>query len=458
MTRRSAFLFTFVLPLLFCFTGEVEACSCAFGGGAPCQEYWQTDAVFSGSIIGSSSIKVKDDAYERTQRLVRIAIKQAFRGIEGSQTEVLTGLGGGDCGYEFELGKTYLIYAHRGKKDGKLYTSICTRTRPITESADDIAFINSLAGAEPGAVIFGQVVKRNYHWKEGDKWYQPVSEAEVTIEGEGEKREMKSDQEGSFRVDGLPPGSYKAFLKLPPGLLRNAYVKDEGARVVENEINVVARGCAQTDFYLESDTRVTGKVIDAAGQPVTNLRLEMRGANGDNSNNNVFLSAQTNQDGFFEFKVIAPGDYRLGFRILNSQLTMNVPYPRTYFPGVLTKAAAQVITVKEGARLQDLEFLMPPTRQPYEVEGRVVWSDGKPAAGVSIYLSLTEEGEMSEFSSLRADAQGLFKLKVYEGLQYQVSAYPDRATGAEAQSPWIAVPALHGPGSVKLILPGKRPQ
>jgi hypothetical protein len=97
-------------------------------------------------------------------------------------------------------------------------------------------------------------------------------------------------------------------------------------------------------------------------------------------------------------------------------------------------------------------------RQPYEVEGQVVWSDGNPAAGVSIYLSLTEDGEMSEFSSLRADAQGRFKLKVYEGLQYQVSAYPERATGAEAQSPWIAVPALHGPASVKLVLPGKQPQ
>jgi 5-hydroxyisourate hydrolase-like protein (transthyretin family) len=454
--KRLVILVAFAVSLIFCCALKAYACSCAFGGGAPCQEYWRAEAVFSGTIIGSSSIKVKEESFPRTERQVRVAITQAFRGIEGGQTEVITGLGGGDCGYGFELGKSYLIYAFRSERDGKFHTSICTRTRPIGDSDDDIAFINSLATAEPGATIFGQVAKRNYYWKEGEKWYKPVPDAEVTIEGHGEKRELKSDAEGNFRVSGFQPGSYKVLLKLPPGLLRNSYVKDEGARVVENEVSVVARGCAQSDFHLESDSRVTGRVVDPSGQPIADLRLDMRGADADNRNINVFLSTQTNQDGTFEFKVVAPGDYRLGFRILNSQSTMNVPYPRTYYPGVTSKAAARVITVKEGVRLHELEFQMPAALQEYQVEGQVVWSDGKQAPGVSIYLSLMEDGEMSEFSSLRADAEGRFKLKIFEGLQYKVSAYPDGARGPEAQSPWITLPALHGPRSVKLVLPGAR--
>jgi 5-hydroxyisourate hydrolase-like protein (transthyretin family) len=456
MVKHKVGWFVLVVGILFCLPAVADACTCAFGGGAPCQEYWRADAVFSGTVIGSTEVKVPNVSYQWMERKIRVAITEAYRGVEGGQIEISTGLGGGDCGYPFKVNQAYLIYAFRSKEDGKLHASICTRTRPINEIKEDVEFFKSLSGADAGAVIFGQVSKKNYYWKQGDNWNKPVADAELTIEGPGGNREVKSDAEGNFRLSGFAPGTYKVLLKLPPGLLRDSNVKDEGARIVENEVTVVTRGCAQTDFFLESDTRVSGKVTDASGRPVPDLALEMRSANAKPETLNSFLRASTDKEGKFEFKVVPPGDYWFGFRILSTQ-SLEVPYPRTYYPGAPTRAAAQVITVKEGDDLSGLELLLPAPRQHYEVEGQVVWSDGKPAPDSSVSLTLMEDGELTGTTSIRVDAEGRFKLKVFEGMQYQVSAYPDNARGPEPQSPWVQVPAMHGPGSIKLVLPGTRP-
>lgn len=455
--KRIAFLFPFALLLLCCFSPESHACSCAFGGAAPCQEYWQTEAIFSGTIIGSSSIEVNYDSDKTTQRLLRVAIKQAFRGVDGGQIEVVTGWGGGDCGFEFKLGETYLIYGSRSKADARLHTSICTRTRALADAADDLAFIGSLPTADTGSLIFGQVGKRNYFWKEGETYFKPVPDAELTVEGEGVRRELKADESGKFRVGGLAPGTYKVLLKLPEGLLRNAYVKDEGATIVENEVTVAAHGCAETEFLLDSDSSVSGQVLDAAGQPVANLTLDLRSGVPTKNNYNAFKRAKTDAEGRFQFKVVPPGEYLLGFRLLSQSGAEVMPYPRTYYPGVPSRAGARLVSVKEGATLDGIDVYMPSRLAEYSVDGLVVWSEGQPASGVNIYLSLMEEGDMTANITLQADERGQFTLKLYEGLQYKVSAYPQRDSGPAAQSPWLEVPHIHGPKTIKLVLPGSRP-
>src|SRR5207247_1920928 len=47
-------------------------------------------------------------------RQVDFAITRVFRGNKQDQVSVLTGLGGGDCGYNFQTGQTYLVYASTG--------------------------------------------------------------------------------------------------------------------------------------------------------------------------------------------------------------------------------------------------------------------------------------------------------------------------------------------------------
>jgi hypothetical protein len=44
-------------------------------------------------------------------------------------------------------------------------------------------------------------------------------------------------------------------------------------------------------------------------------------------------------------------------------------------------------------------------------------------------------------------------LKVYEGLNYKVSACPRNATGADSQSEWVEAPQTPDAKPIKLVLP-----
>jgi hypothetical protein len=182
------------------------------------------------------------------------------------------------------------------------------------------------------------------------------------------------------------------------------------------------------------------------------MHLNMRGASTDKQNVNVFLYATTDADGYFEFKPVPPGDYWLGYHLLNSPLQEGQPYARTYLPGVNAKALATIINVKEGDVLSDLTLQLPPPLTQRVVSGVVVWSDGQPAPGASVYLSLMEEGEMSSFSSVLTDENGRFTLHLYQGLQYKASAYLQSAPGKHSQSEYIEIPmATDRP--LRLVLP-----
>lgn len=448
LVRLSATLLALLLPAFL--APEARACSCMFGGLSPCQEYWKADAVFVGAVVGESKFTLDEGTYKETMRLVRLAVEQPLRGVEGSEVEVATGWGGGDCGYEFRRGQRYVVYARRGEKDGRLYTGICMRTRPLAEADEDLAYVRGLGSAEPTGTVFGQVFRRNYGRQDGEPAFKPVADAELTVEGGGASRELKTDASGGYRVEGLAAGKYRVTVKVPPGLF---YEDGKGERAaVGREVEVAERGCAQSDFHLESDTRVAGRVVDPAGRPVAGLPVQMRGAPGDARNVNNFRYARTDAGGRFEFRAVPPGDYLLGVRILGSAGEA-VPYPRTYFPGVVSKEEATVLKVKEGERATGLELRLPAQLSEYEVAGTVVWEDGRPAPGAFVYVSLQEEGGVGGMKPAQADERGRFVLKVYEGQNYRMSAYPRGATGPAAQGEWVDVPPAPGAPPVRLVLP-----
>ena len=447
---KSICIALFSLTMLVSLTIDTVACSCRFGGASPCEEYWRMEVVFIGTVTKIATVPKKEGAHEYQNRLVSFAVGERFRGIHAEQAEALTGLGGGDCGYSFRVGETYLVYAYRDKENGQLGTSICTRTRALAQATDDLNYIRNLASAVPGGVIFGKVHKQNFGKKEGEDFRTPVTDAEISLEGGSTRLSTRTDMQGSFRLTGLPQGKYKVTLKFPKGLADGA---DGEALVADREVEVAEKGCAEVGFWLQSDTRVSGRLLDAAGNPVEKIRLEMRGASSDLRNHNTFLSAWTYDGGRFLFRTVPPGDYLLGLRILESSGGEILPYRRTYYPGVVFKAQAGVITVKEGEHLSNLEIRLPPRLSEYTVEGYVVWADGRPAPGASVSLGMYEDGEFTASQTVYADERGRFTLKAYEGMKYKVSAYPLNASGPEPQSKWVELPTIPGGEPVRLVLP-----
>ncbi|MFS8084052.1 MAG: carboxypeptidase regulatory-like domain-containing protein, partial [Acidobacteriota bacterium] len=355
-------LFAFTVVVVFA-SSNAHACTCA-GNHPVCQDYWEASAVFVGTVIDSRSVTIKEGEYPHEMRLVRLSLDEAFRGVEGAEVEVLTGFGGGDCGFGFRQTEQYLVYAYQS--EGKLYTSICSRTKSISEADKDLAYIRGLAKAKAGATISGDVVKQTRD-ANGTLVTQTLNGLAVTIDGD-QKLQLMTDANGRYHVEDLKPGEYLVKLSFPDGLFTPE---------AERKVNVADRGCAEVNFWLETNGRLSGRVLNPQGLPVMRAEILIHErdkpryqGHGD--------SAYSDEEGRYSFKRTPPGRYVLLIRFdgLTSQTR---PFPVTYYPGVSDISQAKVVTISEGQLIQNFDLQMPPLPAEYEVQGSVMWSDGKPA-------------------------------------------------------------------------------
>jgi len=156
--RRFLISLSIVTALLALSISDVKACTCSFVG-PPCEEYWQSQAVFAGKVIKKSTFYVEegegDSRYRYQRMLVRFSIEQAFKGIVGDEVEIVTGMGGGDCGYHFEDGERYVVYAIRdGRDKSRLYSGICL---PQTESLLTNANLGETISERAGRTISHEI-------------------------------------------------------------------------------------------------------------------------------------------------------------------------------------------------------------------------------------------------------------------------------------------------------------
>ncbi len=127
------FTITASLLLLIDTTHSAFACSC-IQPRSPTEELNASSAVFSGQVVDIA----KTSGREYT---VIFAIEKSWKGISGKTVNVLTGLGGGDCGYGFKIGEKYLVYTYGSV--GNLNTSICSRTKPLADAQEDLKVLGA---------------------------------------------------------------------------------------------------------------------------------------------------------------------------------------------------------------------------------------------------------------------------------------------------------------------------
>ena len=66
---------------------------------------------------------------------VTFMVQQAWKGHVAKSITVLTGAGGGDCGFEFVVGTQYLVFA-MAEATGVIHTRACSPTQPLGTARD----------------------------------------------------------------------------------------------------------------------------------------------------------------------------------------------------------------------------------------------------------------------------------------------------------------------------------
>ena len=408
---RSVVVLLGILIVISVASQTVNACSCG-GTGSPCESFGSAAAVFAGTVVAMRENE-RPKQTERNDvrwnpRAFKFSVEQSYLGVAGTEVEVFTGSGGGDCGYDFQIGQRYLVYAYRN--DHQLYTGICTRTRPFSSANEDLAFLGTLSSAAPGVTIHGGIMDRE--GKSG-----PVSsDILITIEGASERKEILPDSEGRFRVSSLRAGKYKVSLKLPDTLTTWRH---------EQEITVADRGCAGVGWYVTDNGRVSGRVINADGEPVARIHVSLVYADADNKDRDK--SDRTDNDGQFTFSAIQRGRYLIAINHTRypEPNDPTMAYPVTFYPGVVDQAHAQAITVGAGEKLTNLEVRIPSKRPASILSGTVVWSDGSPVAKAQLTVMDVTQGE-GFYHAVAADEQGQFKIEGYIGQKLVIDAQSNR--------------------------------
>ena len=95
--------------------------------------YAESAAVFYGEVI---EITRKPENFYVT---VKFKVEKVWKNQSTNEVIIQTGQGGGDCGYRFEIGKKYLVYADGDQTS--FSTNICQRT---AKSDADSQYLNKL--------------------------------------------------------------------------------------------------------------------------------------------------------------------------------------------------------------------------------------------------------------------------------------------------------------------------
>lgn len=95
----------------------------------------QSDAIFTGVVL---EIEPGGEQYPGNVFIV-MRSGSWWKGDVVETVRLLTGEGGAVCGYPFQVGKEYLVYAGLPSSQEYLWTSLCSRTHGTSPNDPDIA-------------------------------------------------------------------------------------------------------------------------------------------------------------------------------------------------------------------------------------------------------------------------------------------------------------------------------
>lgn len=131
-----------ILILALASAAFVRALGCSCATLPPMEaEFARSDSVFVGRVVQMSIEARAEGNYRYEVKVCRFEIIEAYKGIETQKKEfsVVTRMSGSACGFPFELGDRYLVYASVYR--GEMETSVCRRTRALVQPKEESVLV-----------------------------------------------------------------------------------------------------------------------------------------------------------------------------------------------------------------------------------------------------------------------------------------------------------------------------
>jgi protocatechuate 3,4-dioxygenase beta subunit len=306
-------------------------------------------------------------------------------------------------GRRLRPGTRYVFFANR-HPDGGLTTGLCLPVVPARRAAGLKAWLASLAQPPTGGYLFGSVVIPPSSPEADDE--TPVEGARVTARGPVVV-EAVADADGHFAFSGVPEGVYEVSVR--PGAERSDMTVTKSATVVL----IGDHAAASADFFAGVNGRVSGRVVDEAGQPVAKqmLLLTVAGSTRD-SNRSSYGFATSDADGEYMAGGVRPGRYLL---------TLGDPYVPAH--AVTTAGDSEIII--GWAEHVHVQPLVARTAETIIVEGLVLDAAGQPIEGGVYVEAVGPHGPYPMSGSAEeTDSDGQFRLRLLRGVRYRFTV-PD---------------------------------
>jgi hypothetical protein len=452
---RSVGVLAWLVAALVAFAPRgATACSCMLNGPA-CQAYWKTTAVFDATVL---SITPLDPAEQRPgltlargDKIVKLDVRQSWKGVAPGPLEIMTGPEGGGCGYPFREGGRYLVFAFGNAYSNRLQASICSLTQEFNGSGDAAAFLASLnTPARDGGRVFGTVRTSVRVFDPERPRFEAATETPVRLSGGGQERATTSSG-GRYEFTGLPEGPYRIEAQIPDGYTTYS---------VSREVLLAdRRGCAEENFSFSPAGRIAGRLVGPDGRGIPRLRVEVVSADARPHPRYGLTTASgmTDTEGYFEISDLPPGRYLAAVNLKDLPNQYN-PYPRTVYPGGTSEPHA--LTLSLGQIVDLGSWAMPPPLAAVRISGVVTWRDGSPAVGV--YVGARDRAgnpidTLRGAGSTTSGEDGRFVLELRQGRVYDFTVRDPASKRLVVSGPPLEIGA-RAREPVRIVIPREPPR
>ena len=232
-----------------------------------------------------------------------------------------------------------------------------------------------------------------------------------------------SDEDGNYRITNVAPGTYQVVAVAP------AYVATDGRKSIVVGKN---ESVENIDITLLRGGVITGKVIDAEGNPVIEERIYLsQAATGQAP---FYLNnLQTDDRGIYRAFGVPAGRYKVsagtdGHSISNRG--SKAEHQRTYHPSATDVAEATVIEVSEGSEAVNVDITLGRTLSRYSAFGRIIDADtSKPVPAMRVAVQFFFPNGSTSTIAGESNKDGEFHVKDLAPGKYAV--YVDVPPGSE---------------------------